>query len=74
MAKYRNDKIRGKQAELDLTVDQLAMRAGVSDRTVSAIRKGMPVSSTSLERVVEALQMTMVEVYEPKPEADPALT
>jgi DNA-binding XRE family transcriptional regulator len=70
MAKYRNDKIRGKQAELDLTVEALAVKAGVSDRTVSAIRKGLPVSSTSLEKVADALGMQMVEVYEPKLETE----
>ena len=73
MAKYRNDKIRGRQAELDLTVEELAAKAGVSDRTVITIRKGLPVSSTSLEKVAEALSLPMAEVYAPREVAEPAL-
>lgn len=62
---YRNDKIKGKQAQLGWSNDELARRAGVNINTVSAIRNGKPVRSTSLEKVVAALGLPMPEVYEP---------
>lgn len=74
MAKYRDDKFRGRQAELDLTVDQVAARANVTDKTVIAIRKGRQVSARSLEKVADALGLTMSEVYEPREQAELAAT
>ena len=71
MATYRDDKFRGRQAELDWTVDEVAARADVTDKTVIAIRKGRPVSSRSLEKVANALGLTMAEVYEPRSDAAP---
>lgn len=65
---YRADKIRGRQAELGLSVDEVAERAGVNVNTVSAIRKGKNVTTETLQKVVDALGMTMAEVFEPKPE------
>lgn len=72
MANYRDDKFRGRQAELNLTVDELASRAGVTDKTVIAIRKGRPVSSRSLEKVAAALGLTMAAIYESKVETEQA--
>jgi transcriptional regulator with XRE-family HTH domain len=69
---YRNDKIRGKQAEKGWSVEELAERAGINVNTVSAIRNGKPVRTPSLEAVAEALDLPMSEVYAPKPEAEPA--
>lgn len=71
MPSYRDDKFRGRQAELDLTVDAVAARATVTNKTVIAIRKGRAVSARSLEKVAAALGLTMAEVYEPKPESEP---
>lgn len=67
---YRNDKIRGKQAELGLSVEQLARRAEVNPNTVSAIRNGKSVTTGSLEKVINALGLKPADVFEPKPAAE----
>jgi transcriptional regulator with XRE-family HTH domain len=67
---YRNDKIRGKQAELGLSVDQLAERAEVNPNTVSAIRNGKSVTTDSLEKVINALGLDPAEVFTRKAEAE----
>jgi transcriptional regulator with XRE-family HTH domain len=67
---YRNEKIRGKQAELGLSNEELAAKAGVNVNTVSAIRLGKSVSITSLTAVVGALGLTMADVFEEKPSAE----
>jgi DNA-binding XRE family transcriptional regulator len=63
---YRDDKFRGRQAELDWTVEEVARRAEVSEKTVIAIRKGRRVSATSLEKVATAMKLPMTSVYEPR--------
>jgi DNA-binding Xre family transcriptional regulator len=65
---YRKEKIRGKQAELGLTNDELAARAEVGVNTVSAIRNGKSVTTDNLEKVINALGLHPAEVFEPKPE------
>jgi predicted transcriptional regulator len=65
---YRNDKIKGRQAELGLSNEDIAGKAGVSLPTVSSIRSGKVVRTDSLEKVVRALGMTMLDVHEPKAE------
>ena len=70
MTTYRDDKIRGRQAELTWTNEKLALKAGLTEPTIVAIRKGRPVSSRSLERVAQALGLTMVDLYAPRPESD----
>jgi transcriptional regulator with XRE-family HTH domain len=65
---YRKEKIRGKQAELGLSVAELAEKAGVDPNTVSAIRNGKTVRMVSLEKVINALGLTPAEVFEPKSE------
>lgn len=69
---YRNDKIKGKQAELGLSVEELAERAGVNPNTVSAIRNGKSVRTDSLGKVIAALGLTPAEVFTPKAEPEPA--
>jgi transcriptional regulator with XRE-family HTH domain len=69
---YRSDKIKGKQAELGLSVEQLARRAEVNPNTVSAIRNGRSVTTGSLEKVINALGLKPAEVFEPKTEAQTA--
>lgn len=70
---YRDDKIRGRQAELGLSVHEVAARAGVNVNTLTAIRKGKKVKVDTLEKVVIlGLGMTMAEVFEPKPEVSSA--
>jgi transcriptional regulator with XRE-family HTH domain len=61
---YRKEKIRGKQAELDLTNEALADKAGVGVNTVSAIRNGKSVTTDSLEKVIQALGLSAAEVFE----------
>jgi DNA-binding XRE family transcriptional regulator len=65
---YRNDKIKGKQAELGLSNEELAERADVNANTVSAIRMGKTVRTDSLEKVIVALGLSAVEVFEPREE------
>jgi transcriptional regulator with XRE-family HTH domain len=69
---YRPEKIRGKQAELGLSVDELAEKAGVNPNTVSAIRNGKSVTTDSLEKVINALGLNPIDVFEPKPEPETA--
>ena len=52
--------------------EQLAERAGVSRPTVSRIVNGKRVMPDKLEAVLRALNMSMAEVYEPKPEVSSA--
>lgn len=60
---YRNDKIKGKQAELGWSVEQLAKRAEVNPNTVSAIRNGRSVTTDSLGKVINALGLKPAEVF-----------
>jgi transcriptional regulator with XRE-family HTH domain len=69
MNTYRKEKIWGRQAELGWTVARLAEKARVSVPTVIAIRAGKSVTTTKLEQVVQALGLTMAEIYEPAEEA-----
>jgi transcriptional regulator with XRE-family HTH domain len=68
---YRNDKIKEKQAEKGWSNEVLAERAGVNVNTISAVRNGKPVRSTTLETVAATLGLPMVEVYEQKQDAEP---
>ena len=52
--------------------EQLAARAGVSRPTVSRIVNGKRVMPDKLEAVLRALNMSVAEVYDPKPEAQSA--
>jgi transcriptional regulator with XRE-family HTH domain len=65
---YRNDKIRGRQAELGWSNEDLAVKADVNVNTISAIRNGKTVRTDTLQKVTAALDLTMAEVFEPKPE------
>lgn len=67
---YRNDKIRGKQAELGWSNEELADRADVNPNTVSAIRNGKVVRTDSLEKVINALGLVPAEVFMPKEHAE----
>lgn len=60
---YRSDKIKGKQAELGWSVEQLAKRAEVNPNTVSAIRNGRSVTTDSLGKVINALGLKPAEVF-----------
>lgn len=65
---YRNDLIKGAMASHDLTVEQLAEKAGISAGTVSAVRNGKEnIMLPSLKAVAEAVGY-MVEIrFTPMP-------
>jgi len=69
---YRCEKIRGKQAELGWSVEELAERAEVNPNTVSAIRNGKRVRTDTLEKVMKALGLTYADISERKPESEAA--
>jgi len=71
---YRSGKIKGKQAELGLSVAALAVKAGVAPNTVSAIRNGKSVRADSLEKVRKALELSPTDVYELNPATETART
>lgn len=58
-------KIRGRQAELGLSREDLARRSGLSITTISAIRSGRGVTTDSLEKAAAALELTMSELFDP---------
>lgn len=62
---YRSDKIKGKQAELGWSVEELAEKAQVNANTVSAIRNGKSVTTDSLEKVLSALGLTFADIANP---------
>ena len=62
---YRSEKIKGKQAELGLSVEELAEKAKVNANTVSAIRNGKSVTTDSLEKVLGALGLTFADIANP---------
>lgn len=55
-----------------LNGEQLAVKAGVSRPTVSRIINGKRVMPDKLEAVLQALNMSVAEVYEPQPEVQSA--
>jgi len=67
---YKKEKFRGRQAELGLSVAELAERAGVDPNTVSAIRNGKAVRTVSLQKVMNALGLTPAEVFVQPPEPE----
>lgn len=69
---YRCEKIRGKQAELGLSVEELAEKADVNPNTVSAIRNGRAVRTDSLEKVLCALGLTYADISVLPPESEAA--
>ena len=67
---YRTDLINGAMGAQRLTNQDVADRAGIGVNTVSAIRNGSPtVGLPTLKAVLDALGLTLVQVFEPAPEA-----
>jgi hypothetical protein len=84
---YRTDLINGAMGERRLTNQAVAEKATeirrqadpdalpVSERSVSAIRNGSPnVQLRTLKAVVEAVGLTMEQVFQTKAEGNPATT
>lgn len=65
---YRDDKIRSRQAEKDWSNEVFAEKAGVNINTVTALRRGDIVSLPTLKKAADALELSMQELFEPKPE------
>jgi transcriptional regulator with XRE-family HTH domain len=68
---YRTDLIKAKMAvsEPRITQESLAESAGVSRTTVIALINGSPgVSYRSIKAVADALDISMAELFTPKPE------
>jgi transcriptional regulator with XRE-family HTH domain len=64
---YRIDLINGAMGTQRLTNEELAKKARVATKTVSAIRNGDPkVGLPTLKAVLDALGLTLHEVFEPK--------
>ena len=54
------DIIRGKRKELGLSIRELSESSGVSDRTLIYIENGMSPNISTLEKVLEPLNMEVV--------------
>ena len=62
---YRTDLINGAMGAQRLTNELVAQKAGVSAKSVSAVRNGDPnVGLLTLKKVVEAVGLTVSEVTE----------
>jgi transcriptional regulator with XRE-family HTH domain len=61
---YRNEKIRGRQAELGWSNEVFADKAGLHENTISALRNGKPVTNRSLEKAAVALGLSMAGLYD----------
>jgi transcriptional regulator with XRE-family HTH domain len=61
---YDNDRIRAEMTLKHQTVEDVAQRADVAPKTVSAIRNGKPqVQVDKLKRVVDAVGLPMAEIF-----------
>lgn len=66
---YRVDLINAAMGAERLTNEQVAEKAGVSPKVVSAIRNGREnIELPSLKKVAGALGLTMQQLFEPEPE------
>jgi len=55
-----------------MTAEQLAEKTGLGLTTISAIRNGHPnPKTTTLQKVAEALGLTLAELFTPKAEPEP---
>lgn len=69
---YRDDLIRAAQAVQNLTNEALAEKSGLNVNTISAIRRGKQhVEVPTLQKVADALGLTMQQLFEPKQETQP---
>ena len=60
---YRNEKIKGKMAELGFTVETLSQKTGLSTKTVTNVRNGENVNVETLSTVAAALEIPMPELF-----------
>lgn len=68
--RYRNDLIKGAMAAGDITKDRLAEMTGLSLDTLRRIRQGETnVNLSNIILVADALDLTLEQLFAPKPEA-----
>ena len=68
---YRTDLINAAMGAQRLSNERLAKRAGVGAPSVSRIRNGYTsIGYMTLKKVVEALGLTMAEIFTPKENSD----
>jgi transcriptional regulator with XRE-family HTH domain len=66
---YRTDLINGAMGKQRLTNEQVAEKAGVTTKVVSAVRNGKEnIELPSLKKVADALGLSMEELFTPEPE------
>lgn len=71
---YRDDLIRMAMAKKGITGDQLAIQAGLSRPTISAIVNGKPVTLESLKAVGDVLGFQFHELFKTEDCAEVAAT
>ncbi|MGB7925551.1 MAG: helix-turn-helix transcriptional regulator [Pyrinomonadaceae bacterium] len=67
---YRDDLIRAKLGEKNLTKGAFAALSGLNINTVTALCKGDIVSISTLKKAGAALGLSMQELFTPQPEAE----
>jgi transcriptional regulator with XRE-family HTH domain len=60
---YRNEKIRGKMAELGFTIETLSQKTGISQKTITNVRNGLNTNVETLSAIAEALEIPMSELF-----------
>jgi transcriptional regulator with XRE-family HTH domain len=66
---YRTDLINGAVGAQRLTNEDIAQLAKLNPKSVAAVRNGAPnIGLPTLKAVLDALGLTLREVFEPKPE------
>jgi|SRR6266567_731354 len=70
---YRADRVRAEMAAQELSLEEVANRANLNVKSVMAVRKGASnIGLLTLKAVLDALGLTLREVFEPKPETETA--
>jgi transcriptional regulator with XRE-family HTH domain len=61
--RYRNDLIKGKMAQLDISVEQLAEKTELAINTIINVRKGGNVTVETLAVIAESLQLPLDQLF-----------
>lgn len=62
--RYRNDLIKGKMAQLDISAEKLADIIGFNVKTVHKVKRGEDVRFSTLATIARALNMKLSEIVE----------
>lgn len=60
---YRNDLIKGKMAQLGISVEKLAEMTGLAPNTISKVRQGLDARLSTLSTIADALDMPLAELF-----------